>query len=181
MLDDITLEPQTTRTCALSGDTKIIDEDGNTLFLEELAGEYTPPQIMVLSVNRQGQVKRVSATDFKIVDWENEIVSITLDNGHRITSTKDQLFLKASGEWIRAEEISFQTVLSTILYDPSHPYPTQSFQEVTHVHKKKLNYRLPFYSFTVKNTTNLLIAEPLTSLGLPQTQLYSLVPAYGND
>lgn len=160
-------------TGSLSGDTMILDEHGELVNLEEIACEYDKPSLTVLTINERGRVKKTIASQFRINDWANEVIKITLDNGHVIYATKNQKFQNASGEWIKAENLSFQTVIATAIYNPAQPHPIQSFQEVTHIHKNKLDSRIPFYTFTVKDGNNLLIAQEITG-----TKIISLVPVY---
>lgn len=144
---------------ALAGETWIVDEHGELVNLEDLACEYESPIVTVLSLDEHRRIKKTTASNFRLSTWTKEIYKITLENGHTITTTKNQLFMNASGEWIRADEMVFRTVISTAIYNPSQPHPHTSLHEVTHVHKEILDTKIPFYSFDIRKGTNLLCAQ----------------------
>lgn len=144
---------------SLAGETLIVDEHGELVSLEDLACEYETPEVAVLSLDSHRRIKKTTASGFRLSTWAKEIYKITLENGHTITTTKNQLFMNASGEWIPAQDIVFRTVISTAIYNPSQPHPLTSLHEVTHVHREILDTKIPLYSFDIRKGTNLLCAQ----------------------
>lgn len=155
-----TIEQTSAFTNCLSGNTLIMDSEGGLYSLEDLASEYGA-ELAVTCVDKHGRLTTSKAHSFRIGQWTDEIYHITLSNGHKIEATSDHPFLGASNEWILANELEFGTVLRTATYNPKLRNPLLSLTEVTHIHKQKLNEKLPMYDFTVDKHGNLFIAKEI--------------------
>jgi hypothetical protein len=156
---------------ALDGETLILDSEGNLCSLDELACEYQST-IQVTCLDKHGRMTSATAHSFRIGEWTDEIYKMTLQNGHIIQATKDQLFLAANGEWMKAEDLRFGTAISTAVYNPRMRYPLKSISQIEHIHKKRIDSKMPAYSFEVTSQDNLLIGQEVSD------QTISLVPAH---
>jgi hypothetical protein len=164
-------QEQTHTIGALDGETLILDWDGHLRSLEELACEFES-MIQVTCLDKHGRMTSALAHSFRIGEWSDEIYKISLQNGHIIQATKDQLFLAGNGEWMKAEDLNFGTVISTAIYNPRMRHPLKSMSEVEHVHKKRIDSKMPAYSFDVTTQDNLLIGQEISD------NTVSLVPAH---
>lgn len=143
---------------SLHGDTLIMDNEGSLYALEDLAGEYQST-LTVTCIDGHGRLVTSLAHSFRIGHWVDKIYNITFTNGHKIRTTGDYLFLGASGDWIKASELNFGSVLRGATYDPRARNPFLALNEVTHIHMERLNEKIPMYTFSLKNEESLFVAH----------------------
>jgi len=144
----------------LSGDTLVMDSEGELYSLDNLAGEYDS-ELNVTCIDKHGRLTTSRAHSFRIGQWTDEIYHITLSDGHKIQATGNHPFLGASNEWILTEELEFGAVLRTATYDPKVRNLLLNLNEVTHIHVEKLDEKIPMYDFTVDSHENLFIAQQI--------------------
>ena len=172
VLNRINFNPNESLTIgALHGDTHILDTDGNLHNLEELACEYKST-IPVTCLDKHGRMTTTIAHSFRIGEWTDRTIKITLDNGHTITATANQQFLTANNEWVKASDLNFGKVLCTATYNTTMKHPLKTINEISHIHTIKEDIKNPTYSFNVNTYSNLLIAHEISN------NIISLVPAH---
>ena len=171
-LSIIDLDPDAHQTIgSLDGGTLILDNEGRLLNLEDLSYELDT-KISVTCLDKHGRMSTATAHSFNLAEWADEIYKITLNNGHVIKATKDQLFMSVTGEWLKASELHFGSIITSAIYNPRCQYPQKTTAQIEHIHKKPIYSKQATYSFQVDTSDNLLIAHPT------KTETISLIPAH---
>jgi uncharacterized protein YueI len=142
----------------LSGDTLVMDVEGDLYTLEDLACEYNS-ELEVTCIDKHGRLTTSLAHSFRIGQWTDVIYHIVLSSGQKIRATGNHPFLGASNEWVTAEEITVGTVLKTATYNPKVKNLLLSIEEVVYVRLETLPEKTPMYDFTVDKHENLFIAD----------------------
>ena len=146
----------------LSGDTQILDLEGNEYTLAELAD--TGKSITVSAVNGKGQLVSAVAHSFRIGQFAHSIYNITMGNGHKVKATNNHPFLTAEGTWVKAEDLYSGTSIRSAFYHPNQSSPLElTMNEVVNVTVEKLEEPVPMFDFTVDDHSNLFIAQKINS------------------
>lgn len=88
----------------LSGNTKIKLLNGTSETIENLSKENVPRWIYSIDIET-GEIVPARALNFRKTGIKNNIVEIELDNGKKIVSTSDHLFLLRNGNYKKAEDL----------------------------------------------------------------------------
>lgn len=88
-----------------TGDTKVASLDGNSYTFNELISNNTK-ELWVYSRDKHGNIVPAKATNIRKTGTTEELIHITLDNGHVIKCTPDHMLMLNTGEYISAENLS---------------------------------------------------------------------------
>lgn len=150
--------PSMTIKKCLSGETQLLDSNGELHSLEDLAST-AGAWIETVVVDPNGHMKGTKAHSFQISNWATQVYVITMDNGQQIKATADHQFLTPNGEWLTAESLSFGHLLQSATYNPKNKYPNLSINEVSSVRRLDYEHAEPMYSFSINKSDRMFIAE----------------------
>ena len=146
----------------LSGDTIVLDLEGNEHTLEELA--ETGKSLQVSAVNSKGQLVSAVAHSFRVGQITDSVYHITMKNGHKVKATKNHPFLTDEGTWVKAEDLYAGTSIRSAFYHPDQSASLElTINEVANVVVEKLENPVPMFDFTVDEHSNLFIAQKINS------------------
>ncbi len=109
----------------LEESTKIKLLDGTTPTVKELLDRYSSGEDLYLySVNDDGDFVPGHITDVWISGMSNELIEVTLDNGRKIKTTPNHLFMLRDGSYVRADELTVGQSLMPLYFKETNGYET---------------------------------------------------------
>lgn len=140
----------------LSGDTLIIDVEGNEFTLAELAG--TKKALAVAAVDKEGRLVTAKAHSFRVGQVADKIYEIAFNSGLKVKATANHPFLSVDGGWVKAENIKSGSVFRAAVYNPKikHIELTTASVEQVSVYSVEPT---EMFDFTVDKHENLFVSH----------------------
>ena len=116
-------------TC-LDPDTKIKLLNGKVVTIKEMKDMYeNDEELWVYSVDEKGDFKPGKVTNVWISNTTKELIEVELDNGKKIRTTENHLYMKRSGEYVRADQLHEGDSLMP-LYFINNPKFAKGYEQV---------------------------------------------------
>lgn len=154
----------------LHPETKIKLLDGTSPTVAELKSRFDNGETLwAYSTDENGDFKPGRIKNVWITKTTTDFVETTLDNGEKILTTPEHLFMLRSGEYIQAKDLKENDSLMPLYFSQSNGYETVKFNTVDEaVAFFKLNHKVkgvkavtledtPVYDLTVDTWGNFLL------------------------
>lgn len=141
----------------LGADTYILDTLGNLHSIKSLYDRGVK-ELEVYALGDDDVIYKTIAHDFRIGQYADTKFKITFQNGIVIEATGNHPFSLGGGKWIKAEDITIGSVVSSAQRNFQEPYLLNTFSTVINVEEIATDHE-PMYDFTVDTYHNLFVGN----------------------
>lgn len=136
----------------LHGDTKIRLLDGTVKKISDIEQEYKNKELMVCSVNSDGDFIPAKARDVRITSYKSDLIKINLSDGSSVECTKEHRFMsKDTMDWVEAKDIKAGDCLYRLVFsEGSEPCKDLDYK-VLSTENIRYDEPIPVYCLTVEN------------------------------